>query len=98
MVKMVRGYQKRVIFLKKTGSEIFDEAYFILSDSGERASCSECDMIAEANRIIDENLCFAETGRIGFFSRVGGSLLRWAVSFVIGAAVGVVTTAAIFVW
>lgn len=98
MVKMVRGYQKRVIFLKKTGSEIFDEAYFILSDSYESASGGECDMIAEANRIIDENLCLGQTSKAGFFSRVRRSFTRWAISFLIGAIAGFITCLAIFVW
>lgn len=50
----MRGYQKRVIFLKHTGSRIFDEAYFVVSPSGEK-SC-ENDMVLEANRIIEDNL------------------------------------------
>ena len=29
---MVRGCQKKIIYLKSTGSEVFDEAYFVLSD------------------------------------------------------------------
>ncbi len=51
----MRGYQRRVIFLKNTGSALFDEAYFVMR-SYETAGCkSEADMVAEASRIIDEN-------------------------------------------
>ena len=49
---MVKGYQKRVVFMKNTGSEFFDEAYFVVCDSPNAPS--EKDMISEANRIIDE--------------------------------------------
>lgn len=49
---MVKGYQKRVVFMKNTGSEFFDEAYFVVCDSPKTKS--EADMISEANRIIDE--------------------------------------------
>ena len=54
---MLRGCQRRIIVLKNTKSDIFEEAYFILSEraaSGE-APVSESDMILEANRIISES-------------------------------------------
>lgn len=50
----MRGYQKRVIFLKHTGSRLFDEAYFVVSPSSEGAA--EGDMVLEANRIIEDNI------------------------------------------
>ena len=53
---MVRGYQKKVIFLKDTGSHLFDEAYFVVSRKGEEAHIEQSDMIYEANRIIKESL------------------------------------------
>lgn len=52
---MVRGYQKRVIHLKNTGSALFDEAYFIVKEKEEKAFRNQ-DMISEANRIIKENM------------------------------------------
>ncbi len=50
----MRGYQRKIICLKKTDSPIIDEAYFVLSkdvsfDKGRG------DFIKEANRIIEEN-------------------------------------------
>lgn len=50
----MRGYQKRVIFLKHTGSRLFDEAYFVVSPAHEGAA--EGDMVLEANRIIEDNI------------------------------------------
>ena len=52
----MRGYQKKVIFLKDTGSHLFDEAYFVVSRRGEEAQICKSDMIFEANRIIRESL------------------------------------------
>lgn len=49
---MIKGAQKRMIVVKTSDSSIFEEAYFVLrKDSlggGE-------DMVAEANRIIEDN-------------------------------------------
>ncbi len=54
--KILRGYRRKVIFLKDTGSPYFDEAYFVLSHEGEGASVDQSDMVLEANRIINESL------------------------------------------
>lgn len=51
---MVRGCQKKIIYLKNTGSEVFEEAYFLISDKGDTESIDEDDMIEEAGRILDE--------------------------------------------
>lgn len=50
----MRGCEKRVIYLKNTGSDLFDEAYFVVSHVGEIAPSESLDMVSEANRIIDE--------------------------------------------
>ena len=50
----MRGYQKKVIFLKNTGSHLFDEAYFVVSPNG--AAAKKDDMVIEANRIIEESI------------------------------------------
>ena len=52
----MRGYQKKVIFLKNTGSHLFDEAYFVMSREGESAASGQFDMVLEANKIINESL------------------------------------------
>jgi len=58
MVTMIyKGCQKRMIMLKNTGSEIFDEAYFILKEERVlKNGVTENDMVREAGRIINENL------------------------------------------
>ena len=53
---MVRGCQRKVIFLKNCESELFSEAYFIIDEKAHSITKCENDMIAEANRIVGENL------------------------------------------
>lgn len=60
----MRGYQKKVIYVKNTGSRHFEEAYFVLRPDSEGASASPDSMILEANRIINENF---KKRREGFF-------------------------------
>ena len=50
-----KGCQKRMIMLKNTGSELFEEAYFILKESKNGSLANENDMIKEANRIVCDN-------------------------------------------
>ena len=46
-----------MIMLKNTGSEIFDEAYFILKEERMlKGDVSENDMVREASRIVNDNL------------------------------------------
>lgn len=52
----MRGYQKKVIHLKKTNSALFDEAYFIVKKEAELSGLTESDMVALANQIIEESL------------------------------------------
>ena len=51
----MRGYQKRVIYIKNTGSDCFEEAYFVIKGDTGRAVGSHEKMVDEANRIIREN-------------------------------------------
>jgi hypothetical protein len=49
----MRGYQKKVIYVKNPGSAVFEEAYFVLSEK--EMGKGDVDIIGEANRIIEEN-------------------------------------------
>ena len=49
-----KGCEKRMIMIKNTGSELFEEAYFILNNK-KASRTSEYDMVKEANRIVAEN-------------------------------------------
>ena len=73
----MRGYQKRIVFLKHTGSRIFDEAYFLVNPSC--VDNDENDMVLEANRIIEDNL---KEGS----SRTKGAVRKNIIPFLLGTA------------
>lgn len=52
---MIKGCQKKVIWLRNTENELFDEAYFILSEAAYREKKSEGDMVQAARRLINES-------------------------------------------
>lgn len=58
----MRGYQKKVVCLKNTGSDLFEEAYFILKSTDEEGSFEKRQeiLIKEASRIIEDSLCNGE--------------------------------------
>ena len=51
---MIKGCKKNVVWVRNTGSDMFDEAYFIVSDKGSEKCTTESDMLKEASRIISE--------------------------------------------
>lgn len=73
---MIRGCHKNVVFLKNTGSELFDEAYFVVKASVKN-DCYQ-DIVYEATQIAD-GLCEHKKKR-----KIKGALL----SFLAGAALG----------
>ena len=52
----MRAYHKRAIYIKDTGSSLFKEAYFILSDAEQGSDIREEDIISEANRIVEQEV------------------------------------------
>ena len=84
---MVRGCQKRIIYLKNSGSNLFEEAYFVIKNTSQCEEVSECDMIEEANRIIDESFYSEERERFGV--RLISFLKKIALPFLAGALIGV---------
>lgn len=87
---MVRGCQKKIIYLKNTGSEAFDEAYFVLKDSVSGSAPCECDMVSEAKRILDE-LVAAEDEPDKIY-RISDMVKKTVVPFLIGILTGVIIT------
>lgn len=53
----VRGSEKKILYVKDTGSKIFEEAYFVIRRGmdGEDSRPSENDMVREATRIVAQN-------------------------------------------
>lgn len=73
----MRGSEKRVIFLRDTGSRYFEEAYFVLRRGIAEADTPEEDMVREAQRIIRDCGAYPCRGR-----KMGAK----ALSFLAGAA------------
>lgn len=52
---MLKGCQKRMIFVKDTGCDLFDEAYFVLKDDIHSSDEFESSVIKVATEIINQN-------------------------------------------
>ena len=87
---MVRGCQKKIIYLKNTGSEVFDEAYFVVNDKALGKDVAECDMVLEANRILDE--CIFIEDKTSVPSKILVFIKRKITPVLIGVILGVVIT------
>ena len=48
---MIKGCQKKIIFLKNTGCELFEEAYFIMKEC--TIDKGESDIVLEATKIVN---------------------------------------------
>lgn len=59
---MLRGCQKKIIVLKNTGSEMFEEAYFIIKPEFEDKS--DFNIIEEATKIISSNQLVVKKPRV----------------------------------
>ena len=81
---MLRGYQRRVIFLKNTDSELFEEAYFLLRDREHSQRVEKRELIEEAIRIIDSK----DNGTARRGRRAALALLKFIFPFLIGALTG----------
>ena len=65
----MKGYQKKVIYLKNVGSPLFDEAYFVLKTQEEDNEKKKASLIEEANRIVEENIELRKTKKYGLNKR-----------------------------
>ena len=78
----MRGCQKKVIFLKNTGCDLFDEAYFVVSRESEEKNVCEDSMIAAANKIIKNSIELDKEKRK---KKIMIGALRIALPFLLGA-------------
>ena len=74
--------KKKIIFIKSTGSDIFEEAYFVLkstkSDGKDKNNLTR-DMVYEANRVIDEKIDTDRKRRLTLIFLASVSFLSGAV-------------------
>lgn len=53
---MVRGCEKRIVRLKNPEGGLFEEVLFVLRDEGELSRRQDRDIVAEATRLLEENM------------------------------------------
>ena len=86
---MLKGCQKKVIFLKNTGNQIFEEAYFVIKPEFE--AVSEYEIISEATKIA--NSCGANEKRKKKRSKKGGfCFFLFSLGFFLGVAITYIAT------
>lgn len=86
---MVRGCQKKIIYLKNTGSDVFDEAYFVVGNNVYTNELVEEDLVNEAKRILDE--CIAKDDVIDGWQKFKSFFRVKMMPFLLGVLIGVVT-------
>ena len=69
---MVKGCQRRIIQIKDTGSNLFTEAYFVLSETAHRRE--EADIVAEATRLLEQSTENSPRPKGGLFCALLGFL------------------------
>ena len=52
---MIKGYQRKTVVVRGGEDSMFEYALFVLKNEERYGQCKEEDMIAEDNRIIEEN-------------------------------------------
>ena len=92
----MKGCQRKVIFIKNTGSRIFDEAYFIVSRESEASQIKESNLVNEANRIIEDSLDGSEDlDKRSRFRRVADFLIPFSIGALLSVSI-LFLSAAIF--
>lgn len=89
---MIRGCQKKAVYVKNTGSPLFEGAYFIVKDKYASDEPTELNIISEANRIIEENSDLIGRKR-GFFARLRRGFKKLTKNvplFLFGVIIGII--------
>ena len=89
---MIKGCQKRMIFIKNTGCDLFDEAYFVLKNDIPTSQENENDIIRTATAIINEHEYPLNKKKNGKKVRFNGALI-----FAVGALCGALICALGFI-
>ena len=88
--KMIKGCQKKIIFIKDTGSDFFEEAYFILKTDTPLSDEDETDMVKVATKIVNNS--FAPSVKTNKKIKIRPCVRN----FILGGLLGAAVCAAIF--
>ena len=95
----MRGFQKRVVFLKNPDSALFDEAYFVLRENG-GVEASGQDMVREALHILEreggKRPYEKEKGRMGGGARENALGRGFSRGILLGGVAGGLLSALLF--
>ena len=83
----MRGSEKKIIYVKDTGSKIFEEAYFVMRRDVPQPDTDATDMLWEANRIIENTLPRVEPETVAVQHRIPQWVGRW-LWFTLGSLFG----------
>ena len=87
---MIKGCQKKIIFIKDTGSDFFEGAYFILKGDSPTSNAEETDMVKAATKIVNET--FIPTPK----SKQKVKIRPCVRNFILGGLLGAAVCAVIF--
>ena len=81
---MLKGCQKKIIFLKDTGSDFFEEAYFVIKNEYE--GMNDSDIISEATKIAN-GICQEKNMKLKH--KDGWKALFLSIGMLIGAIISI---------
>ena len=87
---MIKGCQKRMIFVKNTGCDLFDEAYFVLKDDIPANAELDSSIVQIATEIINQSMPLKPK------RRRPSRLHRGVLGFFIGCAFSIAVSAFVF--
>ena len=87
---MIKGCQKKIILLKDTGSDFFEEAYFVLKGDIAISEKDETDMVKAATKIISDSDFSKKSHKNKISSKIA--------NFIIGVVCGILVCAIIFLF
>ena len=90
---MIEGCKKNVVYIRNTGSKVFDEAYFVVSDSDDMPPVKGNDMVTEAKKLITELVGEELTVRE---SKAGNKCVHSFLWFISGVAVTLLLNLTVF--
>lgn len=93
---MVKGCQKKVICIKDTGSEMFEEAFFIMKPSKDGIR-KETDMVHEARRILENSRVQASKAQHQTKNKKNSKVIFFSFLFGFVSAVTVCAVITVFV-
>lgn len=94
---MIKGCSKRVIVMKETGSDMIEEAFFIIKPSGVKKSMTDADIMTQAKMLIEKGNASNRFSPSGFnvVKTAPKNKPKFALPFTLGLVLGAILSAAL---